>query len=339
MMKKLNKKDKNKKFLLYNFLKKNRRGDDKTTGLIVTFAVLIASFLAILYFIFVLNPTKTSEESVCHNAVLTRSAGVLPKETIPLNCKTDYICLSKDGSCESMTSPEIIKVKTKEEVYKSLAEQGVNCWWMFGEGKLNYIGDKDKSELYCSICSQVVFDDSLNNLFAINPSPVSRASAGIPPTYSNFLIEKEEFYEYLANTNISGKDTTYLNYFLGLQTSKSISDALKSNNYDFGYIDIEKQHFIMMGEFSRVGLLNDIWTGVKKGALLVLVLPIPFIGGLWAESIIISTISGANNVKNSYLIGTIVTGESGQKYLSPTIIEANSEDYSNLNCADIKTLA
>jgi hypothetical protein len=237
-----------------------------------------------------------------------------------------------------MTSPEIIKVKTKEEVYKTLAEQAVNCWWMFGEGKADYIGDKWKYDLYCSICSQVGFDDSLRNLFAINPSLVSRASAGIPESYSNFLIKKEDFYNYLSTTNVSGKDITYLDYFLGLQNSKLISDALKSKNYDFGYIDIEKQHLIMMGEFSKVGPVQDALMGVGKGILLALVLPIPVVGGPLAMAIVVSTVYNPLG-KTGYLVGTTLTGESGHNYLSPTIIEANSEDYSELNCANVNTLA
>jgi hypothetical protein len=316
----------------------NKRGE-MTTALIVTLIVLIASFITILVFLFVLNPTETSDDSVCHNAVLTRSAGVLPKETIPLNCKTDYICLSKDGSCEKMTNPKIIKVKTKEEVYKSLAEEGANCWWMFGEGKADYIGDKFSSDLYCSICSQVAFDDSLSSLFAINPSLISRANLGIPQNASNFLIKREDFYEYLASTNISGKGITYLDYFLGLQTSKLISEALKSNSYDFGYIDIEKQHFIMMGEFSKVGFWQDLLIGMGKGLLLFLVLPIPLVGGPAGIGLVVSTVYNPFNKKAGYMIGTIMLGESGHTYLTPAIIEANSEDYNKLQCADIKTLA
>lgn len=328
----IKKSDKKKPILIL----KNSKGDGKIPGLIVTFIVLIVSFLIILFLIFRLNPGNVSNDVVCHNSVITRSAGFLTQQVFPINCKTSYVCLSKDGSCEQMTSPEIIKVNTKEEVYDALAEEGANCWWMFGEGKADYIGNKFEYDLYCSICSQVAFDDSLNSLFAVNPSLVARASAGIPETFSSFVISKQDFYEYLASTKAPGKDITYLDYFLGLQNSKLISVALKSDNYSFGYIDITKQHLIMMGEFSKVGLFQDIIKGIGKGILLFLVLPIPVVGGPLGVSLIVSTLVGSNK---GYLIGTVMQGESGHYYISPTIVEANSPDYNNLQCADIKTLA
>jgi len=317
--------------------KKNKA--EITTEQIVLLIVLIASFAVILFFIFQINLGGTSEDQICHNSVVTRSAGFLTKQVFPLNCKTSYICLSRDGSpCERLTSQQIIQVKTKEEVYSALAEQGANCWWMFGEGKADYMGKGWNTDLYCSICSQVAFDDSLDNLFAVNPSQVSRASAGIPENYSNFLINREDFYSYLSVTNVSGKDITYLDYFLGLQNSKLISDALKSNKSNFGYIDIKKQHLIMMGEFNTVGPLQDIAIGAGKGALMALVLPIPLVGGPIAIGLITSTVYDPFH-KTGYLLGTTVTGESGRNYLTPAIVEANSVDYSNLNCANVNTLS
>lgn len=308
-----------------------------TPAVIVTFVILIASFIVVIYFLFVLNPGKESDQEVCHNAVLTRAAGVLPKETIPLNCKTDYICISKDGTCEEMINPEIIKVNTADDVYNALATQMANCWWIFGEGNANYIGDKFSSDLYCSICSQIAFDNSVDNLFAVNPSLIARASAGIPENYSDSLIDKRNFYTYLSNNNVSGKDISYLNYFLGLQDSKSISDVLQNNNYNYGYIDLKQQYLLVMGEYSRVGTLQNILMGIAKGAELFVVLPIPLVGGPWAVAIIASTLQDSS-VKGN-LVGTVITGGSGQNYLSPTLIAANSQEYTQLQCADIKTLA
>jgi hypothetical protein len=338
MMKKLNKKNKNQKFLPPHFLRKNRRGDDQTTSTIVGIAILVISFIIIVGAYVILNAKQTTDQEICHNAVLTRAAGVLPKETIPLNCPTNYICLSKDGTCEVMTNPQVVKVNTADDVYNALANKMVDCWSMFGAGKANYIGDKFNKDLYCSICSQIAFDNSADNLFAINPSPIARANLGIPETYSNSLINKENFYDYLSKNNVSGTDTPYLDYFLGLQNSKSISDVLRTNDANYGYIDLKKQYLLVMGEYSRVGTFQDILSGIAKGAELFVVLPIPLVGGPAAVSIFLSTLPGTKNFKGS-LVGTIITGESGQDYLTPTLIEANSEDYNKLQCADIKTLA
>lgn len=337
-MKKL---DKNKKFLNHTFFSKNRRGDDSTVTLIRGLIIGIVSLLIIIGFIVILNMKRTTNQQVCYDSVVKRSAGVLPAESIPLNCKTDYICLSQDGSCEKMTNPEIIKVKTKEEVYDVLANQMTDCWWMFGEGKLNYVGKTFNSNLYCSICSQVAFDDSLNNLFVVNPSTISRASAGIPETYSNFLIDKKNLYEYLSKTNISGKGISYLDYSFGLQSSKPISDALQTNNYQYGYIDLTKQYLVVMGIFSEVGIWKwvvvGVGTGVTVAAITILTSGIGTIPAL--ISITSGVAGGVAGGGGGYLMGVIVKGSSDKEYLSPTIIEANSEEYNKLQCTDIKTLA
>lgn len=320
---------------------------EKKEGLIsietaIVFGVIIVSTIIIFIFLFRINLGGTSEREVCHTSVVTRASASLLKESVPVNCKTNYICLSRDGTCEKMTTPEIKKVNTKEEVYEALAEEGANCWWMFGEGKMDYVGTFKTgftSDLYCSICSQVGFDDSLYNLFATNPNIVKKADLGIPADYSSFVINKEEFYEYLANTNISGKEITYLDYFLGLKNSELISNALRLNSSNFGYLDLERQYLIMMGEFSKVGIFQDILIGIGKGALLAVILPIPIVGGPAGIALVTSTVYNPFGKGGGYLIGTVFQGESGHAYLSPTIIEANSKDYSGLQCADVKTLA
>ena len=63
-----------------------------------------------------------------------RSASI-SEDAIPLKCSRIYICISKDGTCERMTKPEVKKVKTEDEIYNILAEEMATCWWMFGEGK------------------------------------------------------------------------------------------------------------------------------------------------------------------------------------------------------------
>jgi hypothetical protein len=380
-----------------------------TTTQIVTWIVLIVSFIVILFFVTQLNLGKTTSDEVCHNSVLTRSTGVFGKETIPLQCKTNYVCISQDGTCEGMTSPEIKKVKTVEEIYEILAGEMYNCWWMFGEGKLNYVGNTAFSEPICSICDQVGFDNSMNEIF---------------PTGE---IDKNEFYSYLSNTNISGKDITYLDYLIGLKSSQSIKDALagatslndvfyvqkqfgltdiyfryhseywswtflnpgeslnsiaengwstvpsegvskrtnlitelngknldegeiiltdngatkmeniiSNYNTDFGKISLDKKYFIVMAIFSEV----DKWhwaiagaAGALGGAALAVVT-----GGA-SIPLTIALVVGVTGGGTGYLVGTAIQGASGQRYLSPTIVEANSEDFNKLKCSSIKTLA
>jgi hypothetical protein len=299
-------------------MKNNKKKGEMTTEQIVLLIVLIVSFAVILFLLLRLNLGKTTDQEACHNSVATRGAGILPTTSIPLNCKTQYICISKDGSCESMTSPQIEKAKTKTEVYSLLANHMADCWWMFGEGKLNYVGKDFTPELYCSICSQVSFDNSID-------------------FFSNNEIDKKEFYTYLSNTNLSGKDTSYLEYLNGFQNSKKIEESLKQPSYGFGKISLAKQQFILMGIYSKVGL--EKWGGAGAGGFVVgtIVISVIATGGAAIPAYIILAAAAAGG-GTGYLAGTIFSGSSGNSYLSPTIIEANSVTFNAFNCTSINTL-
>lgn len=288
----------------------NKKGDITTTQIIVLI-ILITSFIVILLFLFRLNLGKTSDKEICHNSVIMRGSSVLPKESIPLNCQTNYLCITQDGSCEKMSGTyETKKVKIKEEVYEILANEMADCWWTFGEGKLNYVGKDFQSDLYCSICSQISFDNSLE-------------------IFENKEIDEQSFYNYLANNKISGKDISYLDYLVGLKSSKDIEESLQTANYGFRKLSIEKQYFIIMGILSQAGVENWVGAGVGIG----------MIGGGILLGPLGIIVGGAIGGGGGYILGTAVQGESGNHYLAPTIIEANSEDFAKLRCGSIKTLA
>ncbi|MDD5012156.1 MAG: hypothetical protein PHQ66_00710 [Candidatus Nanoarchaeia archaeon] len=289
----------------------NKRGDI-TTQQIVLLIILIASFAVILFFIFRLNLGQTTEKEVCHNSVLTRGSKVLPGESVPLNCKTTYICISEDGTCEQVTSPDIKRTENKDEVFNALANEMADCWWVFGEGKINYVGEELFSKLYCSLCSQVSFDDSVGKIF---PSGE---------------IDKTEFYRYLATTNISNKDLTYLDYLVGLKNSQAIEDTLTTNQSAFGKININKQSYVVMGTISKVSVVQ--WAVAGAG---IAVLAVVTAGA----AIPVVLVVGAAGGVGGHFIGTIIDGVGGQSYLSPTIIEANSADFNSLKCESIQTLA
>jgi hypothetical protein len=167
---------------------KNKKG--VVNKALIGMIIFLITVVAILIVFYNLNLGKITEQEACHLSVVARSSAIattnLAKNTIPLNCKTQYVCLTEDGTCEKLTSPEIEKVKSKKEVYKVLANQLAECWWMFGEGKVDYIGEELSSgKLYCSLCAQVVFDESLTSLEGLESGE----------------IDKEDFYRYLTITD------------------------------------------------------------------------------------------------------------------------------------------
>jgi hypothetical protein len=301
-------------------IRNNKKRGEMTTEQIVLLIVLIVSFAVILFFLFRLNLGKTTDQETCHNSVVTRSSNVIPKASIPLNCKTQYICISKDGICESMNHAQIEKVKNKDEVYSVLANQMADCWWMFGEGKLDYVGGEIQPQLYCSICSQIAFDASLSSIFADGE------------------IDRRDFYNYLESTNASGKGASYLKYLVG-DNYLAWKQSLKDSSQNFGKININKQHYIVMGELSKLDPTQWGVVGAGGFAGVVVLLSIGAIvtGGAAIPAYIVVLGAGAGGA-TGYFAGTIFQGESGKNYFSPTIVEANSEDFESLRCKDINTL-
>ncbi|MDP3758788.1 MAG: hypothetical protein Q8Q86_03640, partial [Candidatus Daviesbacteria bacterium] len=183
-----------KRVLSHSAFLQNRKAE-LSTQQIVLIIILIASFIVILFFLFRLGLGEKSEEQLCHNSVLQKASVFTDA---PLQCYRNYVCITKDGSCEELIKPEEIKVKSLDEVYKALADEMADCWRMFGEGKVEYVGKDFTKNNYCSICSQIYFDNSLETLEGIE----------------NEKISKDELYEYMTKNDYS-KEQTYSQYLLG----------------------------------------------------------------------------------------------------------------------------
>ncbi len=311
-----------------SLIKKYKKGE-LTTQQLVILIILIVSFVVILLFYFRLNFKQGTEKELCHNSVIMRGNSVLSsvKEALPLNCNTKYFCITKDGSCEKMNKPKIEKVKTKEEVYNILAEKMADCWWMFGEGKVNYVAKNFKKKNYCSICSQVAFDDSVLKVKG----------------FEKGQINKDDFYNYLANKKISNKDITYSEYFFGTKDLNKLKEmALNQKGVGtFGVMDLNKQYFVLMGITSEVGGLWKVGTIIGVPALIFIGVTNPIgwvVGGvILGGSVVVGKVSNSINPEISAIV---VNGKGiNNKFMAPTIIEANSDKFKSLNCASVSTLA
>lgn len=312
-----------------------RKKGEMTTQQIIIMIVLIASFVVILFFLLKLNLGKESQDQLCQNSVMTKASAFSSGST-PLNCYRSYVCITEDGSCEGLTKPEKIKVKSLDEVYETLANEMADCWWMFGAGKVNYVGDDFTKNNYCSICSQILFDDSLNNIKGIE----------------NEKISKDELYDYLAENEYS-KDMTYAEYVLGTNDISGLKASIlgHENNTEsistFGTINIGEQYFVVMGITSDVGWLE--WTGVGAGAGAVAIGTVWVLSGPpgWIIGSLIlgggAIIGGTAGTETAGLIepeiGAVMIEGDGidNQFMAPTILEVDSDKFNALNCEEILT--
>jgi outer membrane lipoprotein SlyB len=302
-----------------------------TTQQIVLLIILLVSFIIILFLLFRLDLFGQSDSELCHNSIIGRG-NPISKEVVPLQCSRAYICITKDGDCVGMTKPDVEKVKTKEEIYSVLAEQMANCWWMFGEGRVDYVADSTLiKNNYCSLCSQILFDDSLKKIEGIEGETIS----------------KDEFYNYLSKTKKPGEDFTYSYYLFGTNDITKLKSQLSSQagtEVSFGKIDIGKQYFVVTGITSNVNTVGWIVRAAAGGAVAAVAVASGGFIAVAIGTVVGGVAGGVGGPKISDLfapeIGAItIEGKEGVKnqFMVPTIQEASSEEFELLNCDEILT--
>ena len=264
----------------------------------------------------------------------------ISKEAIPLKCARSYICITKDGNCEGMTKPQVKKVSSPEELYGVLAEEMANCWWMFGEGKVNYVTDTMTKDNYCSICNQILFDNSLKDIKDKSGNAV----------FSSGKISKDVFYDYLSKVKAPDKNITYAQYFFGTSDINRLKAELSKQTkgpVSFGTITIGKQYFVVTGITSEVSTVGWVIRGAAAGGVLIVGLATFGVGTAGFAAVLVGeTAAGGAGVAGAKIsdmispkIGAITVEGDGVKnqFMTPTIQEASSEEFKALNCDDILT--
>ena len=202
---------------------KNRKAE-LTTKQIVTIIILIVSFIIVLFLLFRLNLGETTSKEICHNSVvLKEKSGILAG---PLDCRTNYLCISGSTDCKGISATSTIKVNpnNKNETMKALADEMSDCWWMFGEGKIDYADRGTFSRTACSICSIVEFDETLHGT----------------------SISYEEFYNYLRTTPKTSSQT-YLEYLYSINTLDNLPQEDLLDSYLNKILELDKTYFILTG--------------------------------------------------------------------------------------------
>lgn len=204
-------------------------------SVIITLIVIVLVGAIILIWLGKFPFQKTIDKESCHQSVVLRSnslLGISPgKAVVPLKCKTEEI---------------IIDTRDEQEIKEIIANEMYDCWWMLGEGKLNFF-DPDlfaeynvigagKVESSCVICSTIKFSDDTKE-----------------------AIKEVDIFEYLVNTKVPGKDLTYFEYFTDQ------ADADMTVGIEAPLIDTEKDYLInFMGVKGQ-----SYWETLKNDALLV----------------------------------------------------------------------
>ena len=189
---------------------KNKQGE-LTTQQLVTIIILITSFIIILFLIFRLNLGETTDKEICRNSVVLAEKSLIKAS---LDCKTNYLTIESED---------------KKEIMKTIADEMADCWYMFGEGKINY-GVKSGSSIKYAICSIIEFD--------------AKAQEKIPE------ISYSDFYNYLSTQN-KGTSETYLQYLYGIRNVGSFVPQSQVK------VALNQDKILTSGKYSIVTGIDD----------------------------------------------------------------------------------
>lgn len=207
---------------------------EMNTAMVIGAAILIFSFLIILFIWYRANPTGEIDKAVCHQSIVERSTFnvrfIEVGKSIPLRCKTEKVCLkSSNENCEasgfgnpSKTNPVIeIKVSDtglspKDAVLDTIADKMYECHDTLGRGLLDFMKHSTLERNYCLICSRIALEEK------------ARENTGESINYG-------ELYKYLQNK----KDPTgksYLEFIYpnwqNWEASKALFEELKTQSTD-----------------------------------------------------------------------------------------------------------
>jgi hypothetical protein len=213
---------------------KNKKGTI-SWGIIITLIVLLLVGAIIIIWLGKFPFQETIDKESCHQSVVLRSnslLGISPgKAVVPLKCKTEEI---------------LIDTRDEEEIKEIIANAMYDCWWMLGEGKLNFfdpnamqefsIPEVGKVKSSCVICSTIKFSDDTKE-----------------------AIKEIDIFGYIVNNKVPGKDITYFEYFTD-QTDADLTVGVEAP-----LINTEKDYLI-----NFMGIRGQsYWDTLKNDALFV----------------------------------------------------------------------
>ncbi len=303
-----------------------------TSNQIVILVILIVSFAVILFFWLSFGIKGTTDKEICHNSVITRGSVPVFKDTVELQCKTQKVCITADSCEDEGKYEEIIKVKSKDELKNEIIDLMYDCWWMMGEGKVDYQSSGAWKNLYCAQCAIIDFDDSVKKQYGD--------------------ISYIELLNSMRSNSLPGKDMNYMEYLYGTDSIQAVSNGFRDSLEDKEGVemDLEKNFIYTDGRYVLVtGIVKKgsagTWIGVGAGVVIGAGIIIGSAGtgtpAVIAAAVSIVSIKGAVLVGGGGLVGggagwLIQKGDTG--YLSPMLVSYNADVLNALECKDFTTL-
>lgn len=284
-------------------MKLNKKGIEAEVLIGIILTIIVAA--VIFWFLYIYNSSTTDfiDREACHQSVLMRSlptiAGAPLRAGLPLKCRTEKILLLQDD----------------ENAIKSrIANAMHDCWWMLGEGKLNFFAAGLVRKNYCLICSTIKFDKDAKNL-KIN-----------------------DLKEYLVVEKLPAGNMSYLQYL-----SNSDNPAVMGSGE---VIDTNEEYVVVFSFFKNELLSNWLATGTagfmgaKAGAVVGSI--VPGLGtaiGAGVGLVVGGSLGWLLQSEYKEQIANMFSGGQGSDYLASLyLMKYNPEDISEIGCTNIESI-
>ena len=152
-------------------------------------------------------------------------------------------------------------------------------------------------------------------------------------------INKDQLYNYMNSQKVPGKQESYIQYLFGNINLDELRQEVfnKKGVNSFGEISVGKQYFLVMGILSKN--FNSLFIGAGSGVASLFLLSNPY--GWIVGGVLIVGGAVTNSITSSTPeIGAVyIDGKKGNKFMAPTIQEANSTKFKQLKCEDVLTFS
>lgn len=241
-----------------------KKGLMQSTLAAIIIILLSAAVLIAFYWQFSDLFTSNVDRGTCRASVELRSEetiGKLAQSKIPLRCKTNYYCITMGGTCpEGYTK---IRVNNEDDVKREIAFYMYDCWWMLGEGNLNFFSRAITKESHCVFCSQIAFDDKIQAKY---PQITGMGN-------------------YLRDNIVPRTNTSYWAYFTKVKTLDDATMISEGDSFptDERYViiySLVEKSFLARALLSGSIAGTAMMAGLPKlgGVIGTIVIPVPVVG-------------------------------------------------------------
>jgi len=185
--------------------------------------ILIGAILLGVVLVGVFYFTKSSvDREACRDSVLLKARSKVLGETLfdQIQCEIDNVEVKATG---------------EDEIYGEIAGEMYDCWYQFGEGKVDFLDNYDawQGDNWCFVCSKISFDEEVQEEHD----------------------ELDGLYDFLSTKTIPLKEEqTFFQYMYGEVEDVEGDTSTKTP------VDVDEEFYVSFFADKRQGV-SDLWAG------------------------------------------------------------------------------